>query len=108
MGGLFEKPEEEIRNDLLHLFPLVDSKTVLVSHSPAHGVLDLGIMDVHAGSESILNLVQSRSVHAHIHGHIHRSFGRSGRHFNVAAGGRRRAMVIDLDTLEGTIRVDEI
>jgi Icc-related predicted phosphoesterase len=103
MGGVFEKREEEIREDLLHLGASVDSKTVFVSHSPAYGVLDEGIMNLHAGSQSVLDLVRDRDVHAHIHGHIHRSFGRSGRHFNVAAGGHCRAMVIDLQTLEATI-----
>ena len=102
MGGVFEKREEQIAADLLDLCEMVDSKTVLVSHSP-QGVLDEGLMDLHAGSQSILNLVRDRDIHAHIHGHIHRRFGRSGRHFNVAAGSCRRAMLIDLETLEATV-----
>ena len=103
MGGVFEKREEDIREDLLHLRAYVDNNTIFVSHSPAHGILDQGIMDLNAGSQSILDLVRDRDVRAHIHGHIHRSFGRSGRHFNVAAGGQCRAMLIDLETLEATI-----
>jgi len=39
-------------------------------------------------------------VRAHIHGHIHRCFGREGCHFNVAAAGQLRGMVIDLATLK--------
>ena len=35
-----------------------------------------------------------------IHGHIHGEFGRYGRHFNVASAGGKRAMVIDLMTME--------
>lgn len=103
MGGVFEKREEEIAKDLVDLGAMVNGKTVLVSHSPAHGVLDQGIMDLHAGSQSILNLIRDRDVYAHIHGHIHRSFGQSGRHFNVAAGGGCRAMLIELETLEATV-----
>jgi Icc-related predicted phosphoesterase len=103
MGGVFEKPEDEIREDLVHLGPSVNDSTVFVSHNPALGVLDEGIMNLHAGSQSILDLVRERGVRAHIHGHIHGSFGRSGRHFNVAAGGQCRAMLIDLDTLEATV-----
>lgn len=100
VGGVYEKPEEAIREDLVQLRASVDTKTVLVTHSPAYGVLDTGILDIHAGSRSILDLVRDRAVHAHIHGHIHGCFGRSGRHFNVAAGGQCRAMLIDLETLE--------
>ena len=106
MGGVFEKLEEEIQEDLRKLDALVNSNTVFVSHSPAFGVLDRGIMDIHAGSQSILDLVLERGVHAHIHGHIHRDFGRSGRHFNVAAGGACRAMLINLETLEAAVEQD--
>jgi Icc-related predicted phosphoesterase len=103
MGGVFERQEEEIREDLLHLRYLIDSKTIFVSHSPAYGILDQGIMNLHAGSQSILELVRDCNVRAHIHGHIHKSFGRSGRHFNVASGAQYRAMLIDLETLDATV-----
>ena len=103
MGGVYEKPENEIRADLGHLECLVDTETILVTHSPAYGVLDIGVLDIHAGSLSILDMVRNRGVRAHIHGHIHRCFGRAGRHFNVASGGRCRAMLIDLETLDATV-----
>ena len=100
MGGVFEKTEEEIAKDLFHLEKLVDHETVLVTHNPAFGILDLGVLDNHAGSSSILAVVKRRSVRAHIHGHIHSCFGREGRHFNVASGGKFRGMVLDLNTME--------
>ncbi|MEE9123152.1 MAG: metallophosphoesterase [candidate division NC10 bacterium] len=99
MGGINEKPEEEIARDLELLVRLMDARTVLVTHGPAFGILDLGILDQHAGSASILTAVDRRSVRAHIHGHIHRCFGRQDLHFNVAAAGRLRGMVIDLSTM---------
>jgi Icc-related predicted phosphoesterase len=100
MGGIFEKTEKSIAADLSTLEPLMDEQTVLVTHSPAYGILDLGILDRHAGSPAILASVTRRSVRAHIHGHIHECFGREGRHFNVAAAGRPRAIVVDLATME--------
>ena len=103
MGGVYEKPEDLIRADLAHLEGLVDTETVLVTHSPAFGVLDIGVLDIHAGSLSILDLVRNRGVRAHVHGHIHRCFGRVDRHFNVASGGKCRAMIIDPDNLEATV-----
>ena len=85
----------------------MDEATVLVTHSPAAGILDIvGFRGEWAGSPSIGRAVERRNVRAHIHGHIHRRFGRQGRHFNVAASGRTRGMVVDLDTLEHTV-IDE-
>ena len=42
MGGVFEKPEDEIQTDLVPLAILLDAQTVFVSHSPAKGILDPG------------------------------------------------------------------
>jgi Icc-related predicted phosphoesterase len=99
MGGIFEKLEEEIATDLSRLESFMDSATVLVTHSPAQGILDRGILDLPAGSPSILAVTNRRPVRAHIHGHIHECFGREGRHFNVAVAGQLRGMVIDLTTM---------
>jgi Icc-related predicted phosphoesterase len=40
MGGIFEKPETEIEADTRILEPLLDDRTVLVTHSPAYGSCD--------------------------------------------------------------------
>lgn len=99
MGGTFEKPECDIADDVSGLAALLDENTIFVSHSPAYGILDPGIGDVQIGSRSLLDLLERRPYCAHVHGHSHAGFGRSGPHFNVAAGGRRRAMILDSVTL---------
>jgi len=99
MGGINEKPEADIRTDLEQLESMIDERTVFVTHSPAYGVRDLGILDRHAGSTSIADVIERRNPVAHIHGHIHSQFGRSGRHFNVAAAGTGRLTMIDVSTL---------
>jgi Icc-related predicted phosphoesterase len=99
MGGTYEKSEEAINQDLEHLSRLINPTTVFITHSPAFGFLDPGVNSEHIGSRSIADLLAARQWHAHIHGHSHEGFGRDGAHFNVAAGGRQRAMIIDLDTL---------
>ena len=76
----------------------MDERTVLVTHSPALGMLDETLLG-HAGSASIRDVIGTRRVRIHIHGHIHGRFGRSGIHFNVAAAGRRRAMLVDLESM---------
>jgi len=100
MGGIFEKTEDGIRDDLKTLEPLVDDRTVLVTHSPAYGILDMGVLDLPAGSKSIGSLIERRSPLLHIHGHIHQEFGNRGRHFNVAAAEYKRAVLIDTRTME--------
>jgi uncharacterized protein len=99
VGGIHEKPEEEIETDLRQLEPLLDERTVFVTHSPAYGFADRIYAGEHVGSHSLAKLLESKQVLCHIHGHIHHSFGQEGNHFNVAASGRRRAMVIDLPSL---------
>ena len=98
MGGVNERPEEAIASDLSSLEPLMDERTVLVTHSPAAGILDSTLLGP-AGSMSLRDVIARRRVSAHIHGHIHGTFGRSGRHFNVTAGRNRRAVIIDLKSM---------
>jgi len=107
VGSLHEKPEEEIEKDLKTLETLLDDRTVLVTHGPAFGVLDRVYAGEHVGSHSLAALLARRPVLAHIHGHIHQCFGREGNHFNVAAAGRHRAVLIDLPGLTHRVLTDE-
>lgn len=99
IGGPHEKPEEEMAKDLQQLEPLVDERTVLISHGPLRGVLDRGFSGERVGSRALAAFLDRRPVLAHIHGHIHESFGREGKHFNVASAGRCRAFLIELPSL---------
>ncbi len=103
MGGIFEKSEDGIHEDLNSLDSFVDNHTVFITHSPAYGILDIGVMDISAGSVSIKEFIDRKAPFLHIHGHIHQQFGRQGRHFNVAAAGQRRAVLIDTDTMQHRI-----
>jgi Icc-related predicted phosphoesterase len=100
MGGIHEKPEEEIAEDLGELESEIDGRTVLVSHGPIFGVLDRVRGGQHVGSMALRDFLERTAPRVHIHGHIHGEFGRKGRHFNVSSAGRKRAMVIDLVTME--------
>lgn len=103
MGGIFEKPEEEIAHDLLQMEQLLDEQTVFVTHGTAKGILDMGTLGLHAGSESLWRLMERRPIRAHIHGHIHEAFGCSDNHFNVASAGEKRCMIIDLSNMKHEI-----
>jgi Icc-related predicted phosphoesterase len=103
MGGPWEKPDEEILVDLEELKGYLDPRTVLVTHSPAHGFLDPGFGGKKIGSCSLRKLLDSHPVRAHIHGHSHAGFGRADIHFNVASALSKRAMLLDLENLHHEI-----
>lgn len=107
MGTVFVKQEGEIECDVRSLEPLLDQHTVLVSHAPAYGRLDETFGGEHVGSPSLAALLDRRPVLAHIHGHIHNAFGHKGNHFNVAAAGRRRGVLIDLPKLDCKLLEDD-
>jgi Icc-related predicted phosphoesterase len=99
IGGCYEKPDDEIAADLRRIEPILDQTTILVTHTPAYGYTDRIFSGDHVGSHALADLLARKNVLCHIHGHIHHSFGRAANHFNVAAGGRRRAMIIDVPSL---------
>lgn len=99
MGGIFEKPDDEIAADLEEMKGKVDDRTVFVTHSPAFGILDPGFGPKKIGSRSLSLFLDAHPVRAHIHGHSHGGFGRTGVHFNVASARHKRAMMIDLSSL---------
>jgi len=102
VGDAFVKTDAEIEADLPLLEPLVDGSTVFVTHAPAWGSLDL-CYEENVGSRAIAQFLQRKPVLAHIHGHIHAKFGRDGNHFNVAAAGVCRAVLIELPSLVHTV-----
>ncbi len=99
MGTVFERTEIAIEADAVALDPLLDDRTVFITHGPVYSVLDRTFGGKHVGSRALGKLLQRRPVLAHIHGHIHESFGRSGNHFNVAAAAQRRAVLVELPGL---------
>jgi len=103
MGGCHEKPEDEIAADLCTIEPLLDKNTILVTHTPAFGNVDRIYSGYQVGSHALAGMLDRVNIACHIHGHIHHSFGRAGIHFNVAAGGRCRAMIIELPSLSHNV-----
>ena len=99
LGESFVKEDAEIAHDLASFESLVDERTVLVTHTPAFGSLDL-CDSGNAGSRGLNDFLVRKPVLAHIHGHIHHCFGVDGYHFNVASAATCRAMMIDLPSLK--------
>jgi Icc-related predicted phosphoesterase len=94
IGGMFEKPEPEQVEDLRALEPLIDEKTVLVTHGPPLGVLD----GEQYGSRALLSAIVRRPPWLHLFGHIHQSAGRIGNSINGAFPQARQFVGIELES----------
>jgi Icc-related predicted phosphoesterase len=105
MGGPCDRPPDVLAEEVAALAPMIDRRTVLVTHYPARGILDAG--SSRGGLDPLRRLIDENDVLAHVHGHIHQAFGKSGRHFNVSSGGRRRAFLIELPSLSSRVLTEE-
>lgn len=99
-GGPFEKPEEDMAADLAKLESLMNTQTVLVTHGPARGILDRTHSGLNVGSTALRDFIDRVPYRVHVHGHVHERFGRDGVHLNAASAGKKRAILLDLQTLE--------
>jgi Icc-related predicted phosphoesterase len=114
VGGLFEKDEAAQAADLLLLARLVDRKTVLVTHGPAHSILDKvrgapywdgrkydlneTNKEVSFGGQELKKMLDTHPVWLHLFGHIHQSFGVLGNSVNGAFPHSRKFVEIELET----------
>lgn len=71
-----ERSEEEIYDILSNLLGDIGEESVLVSHAPAKGYLDLASGE-HAGSESVLKSVKENKPKLVLSGHIHEAKGQN-------------------------------
>jgi len=70
-----ELPESELSQKLDNIRNKVDADTILVTHGPPMGILDVVTSGLHVGSESVLQLVKDKQPVFHVFGHIHEAFG---------------------------------
>ncbi len=70
-----ERSEEEIKEVLENLFTNASNETVLISHAPPKGYLDLASGN-HAGSESVKEAIEKYKPSLVLSGHIHEAKGK--------------------------------
>jgi len=97
VGGLFEKPELDQRQDFLELEKLIDSKTILVTHGPPYGILDHVPGNAGYGSKNLRDLINRKTPGYHLFGHIHQCFGSDGKYINGAFPKEMKFVSIDTD-----------
>ncbi|MGO9307647.1 MAG: metallophosphoesterase family protein [Spirochaetia bacterium] len=100
VGGPFERPESRQLADLNKLQELCDQKTILVTHGPPRGVLDIARDGKHVGSKALAAMLRKKPVWLHLFGHVHGSFGKHGHFINGSYPLSRKYVVIDIDSRE--------
>jgi Icc-related predicted phosphoesterase len=103
VGGPFEKTEEQQRQDMVKLFRIVDSNTILVTHGPAYGLYDqtFNVMKnekAYIGSKALRWLIDQKKPKLHLFGHLHAGFGIHGSEINGAYPKERKFIAIDLSS----------
>lgn len=70
----FSTPNERDEEDFYSIFELVDSKTILLSHTPPFGIFD-EIEHEHIGSKVLLEIIEKRKPYMLLCGHVHEVWG---------------------------------
>jgi len=99
-----ELDQPQQRRDVRKLRPLVDRRTILVTHSPCYGTLDRNYRGISIGSRALCRLVRKCPAY-HLFGHIHASFGIEGNSANGSCPGGKSFIAVDPDA--GTLRIIE-
>jgi len=93
-----EKSEAEQAADLKELAPLVDRRTVLLTHEPPFGRLDTNGYDgIHWGGRSLARFIVRTRPAYHLFGHVHEAAGIRIRAVNGSYPNSRAFYAIDLD-----------
>jgi Icc-related predicted phosphoesterase len=103
VGGPFEKAESDQEADFVALERLIDRDSVLITHGPPAGILDLVDDGQHVGSMALRRLVDRRRPRLHLFGHIHQAFGIEGNRVNGAYPHSRKFIAVDTETLEARL-----
>jgi len=95
-----EKNELEQEEDLQKIAPLIDNNTILITHSPPHGILDstFGLTDkiVNIGSKPLKNLIYMKRPRLHLFGHVHSNFGKVGKSYNGSFPNAKKFIKIEI------------
>ena len=106
-----DRDEKDHIRDLKYIKRLTNSKTILVTHEPPFGIMDLGSYSIFEknpesnnngpiGSKYILKLTKQKKPKVHIFGHVHSQFGILGNSINAAYPHRTSFISLDVDNMD--------
>lgn len=93
-----DRSEEDEARDVEKLRPLVDRRTILLTHAPPFRLLDRTYRGIPIGSKAIRAMACRRRPMFHLFGHVHDSFGIRGRSANGAYAGTNAFIRVDTET----------
>jgi Icc-related predicted phosphoesterase len=104
-----ERSPEDRAGDATELARLIDAKTILVTHDPPHGILDLGSYGFKEhtplsneygpiGSHELRAMIDASRPMFHIFGHVHSQFGVEGNCINASYPYQRKFVSLDTDS----------
>ena len=87
----------------------IDKKTIFVTHAPPFGVLD-DVSGVHAGSRSVLRIIEEKGPLANACGHIHDKEGVAvvGSTSVLKVGAAKNGRAGEMDIFNGEVRLRNI
>jgi Icc-related predicted phosphoesterase len=77
----------------------ITKNTILVTHAPPLGILDMTYRKIHIGSKNIARLHFNENVVLHFFGHVHHSFGYSGKAANGSYKSGRKFIEINTNDM---------
>jgi Icc-related predicted phosphoesterase len=104
-----ERSPGDRAGDATELARLIDAKTILVTHDPPHGILDLGSYGFKEhtplsneygpiGSPELRAMIDASRPMFHIFGHVHSQFGVEGNCINASYPYQRKFVSLDTDS----------
>lgn len=93
-----DRSDEDEAHDVEQLGPLVDRRTILLTHAPPFRLLDRTYRPIPIGSKAIRALAWRRRPMFHLFGPVHDSFGTRGRSANGARACTNAFIRIDSET----------
>jgi len=102
-----EYPEEKLYSWMKGL--PIDGKTIFLTHAPPYGVLD-DVLGVHAGSRSVLRIIEEKKPLANVCGHIHEQEGvaKVGGTTVLKVGAAKRGRAGEIDIFNGKMNFRNI
>jgi Icc-related predicted phosphoesterase len=76
------------------------NKTILVTHAPPYGILDMNYRQEHIGSKVLARIHTNQNIVLHLFGHVHHSFGFSGKAANGSYVKEKKYIEINTDEIK--------
>jgi len=96
----FDRRERDQKIDMVELRKLVDRNTLLLTHGPPFGILDLTNNKEHLGSKVLRRFIRRKKPYIHLFGHVHEACGFVKKAVNGCYPDAKKYFSIELKTVQ--------